>query len=72
VALLTERFDGLERSIRKVASEHSSSRGELERQQAALLESIAVERRRRDRMLFLSAAGATITALVALGLSILA
>ena len=72
VALLTERFDGLERSIRKVASEHSTSRGELERQQVALLESLASERRRRDRILFLSTAGAAIAALAALALSIFA
>jgi SpoVK/Ycf46/Vps4 family AAA+-type ATPase len=72
VALLTERFDGLERTIRKVASEQSASRGQLEQQQVALLESLAVERRRRDRILFLSVAGAALTALVALALSIIA
>jgi hypothetical protein len=70
VALLTERFDGIERSIRKVASEQSAGRTELERQQAALLESLALERRRRDRILFLSTAGAAIAALAALALSI--
>ena len=72
VALLTERFDGLERTIRNVASEQSASRGELERQQVALLESAAVERRRRDRILFVSAAAAAVTALAALALTILA
>ena len=72
VALLTERFDGLERTIRKVASEQSASRGELEHRQATLLESLGVERRRRDRMLFLAAAGAAITALAALALTIFA
>jgi SpoVK/Ycf46/Vps4 family AAA+-type ATPase len=64
VALLSERFEGLERSIRKVASEQSA--------QPALLESIAVERRRRERMLLLSAAGTAIISLAALGLAILA
>ena len=72
VALLTERFDGLERTIRKVASEQSTSRGDLERQQTALLESLALERRRRERILFLSVAGAAITALAALALSLIA
>ncbi len=71
VALLTERFDGLERSIRKVASDHSASRGELERQQVALLESLAAQRRRRDRALFWSAAAAAMTALAALTVAIL-
>jgi SpoVK/Ycf46/Vps4 family AAA+-type ATPase len=72
VALLTERFDGLERTIRKVATDQSAGRTELERQQTALLDSLAAERRRRDRILFLSVAGATIAALAALGLSIFA
>jgi SpoVK/Ycf46/Vps4 family AAA+-type ATPase len=72
VALLTERFDGLERSLRKMTSEQSASRAELERQQTALLESAAAERRRRERILLLSTAGATIVALAALALSIFA
>jgi SpoVK/Ycf46/Vps4 family AAA+-type ATPase len=72
VALLTERFDGLERTIRKVASEQSAGRHELERQQTSLLETLAVERRRRDRILFSSITVAAITALAALALSIFA
>ncbi|HEX6434174.1 MAG TPA: AAA family ATPase [Gemmatimonadales bacterium] len=64
VALLTERFDGLERAIRNVVSEQSTGRGELERHQLV--------RRRQDRVLLLSVVGAAITALVALGLTIFA
>jgi hypothetical protein len=72
VALLTERFDGLERTIRKVASEQSQSRGEQERHQAKLLETLAVERRKRERIIFVTVAGAAVAALAALVLSLIA
>jgi SpoVK/Ycf46/Vps4 family AAA+-type ATPase len=72
VALLTERFDGLERTIRKVASEQSQSRGEQERHQAQLLETLTTERRKRERIIFATVAGAAVAALAALVLSLIA
>jgi SpoVK/Ycf46/Vps4 family AAA+-type ATPase len=69
VALLTERFDGLERTIRKLAAEQSTNRGELERQQTHLLESAGAERR-RGRMLVGVVSAATIAALAALALTL--
>jgi hypothetical protein len=72
VALLAERFDGLERTIRKVAAEQSQSRGEQERRQAQLVDTLASERRKRDRIIFATVAGAAVAALAALVLSIVA
>jgi SpoVK/Ycf46/Vps4 family AAA+-type ATPase len=69
LALLTERFDGLERTIRKLSAEHSTSRGELERQQTHLLETAGAERR-RGRMLVGVATAATVAALAALALTL--
>jgi SpoVK/Ycf46/Vps4 family AAA+-type ATPase len=72
VALLTERFDGLERSIRKVTADQSASHGALERRQVELLESLAIDRRKRDRILFAVMTGTAVAAVAALVLSLLA
>lgn len=72
VALLTERFDGLERSIRKVTADQSASHGALERRQVELLESLATDRRRRDRIIFAVMTGSAVAAIAALVLSLLA
>ncbi|HEY3011471.1 MAG TPA: ATP-binding protein [Gemmatimonadales bacterium] len=69
LALLAERFEGLERTLRKVATEQSAGREELERQQARLLESLTDDRRRRERIFYVFIAGALIVALAALAVS---
>jgi hypothetical protein len=71
LALLAERFDGLERTLRKLAVSESAGREELQRQQSQLLESLAYDRRRRERIFFALIAGAVIVALAALVLSLL-
>jgi SpoVK/Ycf46/Vps4 family AAA+-type ATPase len=53
LALLGERFEGLDRSLRKLAHDQTAGRGELDR---------------RDRMMFLFIAGAFLLALLALAL----
>jgi hypothetical protein len=66
LALLAERFDGLERTLRKVAAEQSSGRSEVERRHSEALETLAGERRRKDRALALSILFALVLAVVAL------
>jgi SpoVK/Ycf46/Vps4 family AAA+-type ATPase len=66
LALLAERFEGLERSVRKVAADHSAGRGELESRQAAFLEALNSERRQTQRMMYFLLAAALIIALAAL------
>jgi SpoVK/Ycf46/Vps4 family AAA+-type ATPase len=66
LALLAERFEHLEHTLRSVAADQSAGRGELERQQARLLESLTTERRRRERALLYFVAGAIILSLTAL------
>jgi primosomal protein N' len=70
LALLAERFDGLERTLRKLAAEQSSGRSEVERRQNEALESLAGERRQRERMLALSILLAVILSIAALVLSL--
>lgn len=66
MALMAERFEGLERTIRKLAGEHSTSRGELETRQSQFFDNLSADRRRRDRTMFLLVAGVLLLALVAL------
>lgn len=70
LALLAERFEGLERTLRTVAADQSAGRGELERQQARLLDSLASDRR-RERILYYFIAGAMLVAIAALAASFL-
>jgi SpoVK/Ycf46/Vps4 family AAA+-type ATPase len=71
LALLAEKFDGLERTLRKLASEQSASRAELERQQTQMVESLAAERRRSERVLMACVVVALIVAVTALVLPLL-
>src|SRR5215216_8064056 len=66
LALMAERFEGLERTIRKLAGEHSATRGELETRQTQFLDTFSADRRRRDRAMYLLVAGVLLLALVAL------
>jgi hypothetical protein len=66
LALLAERFEGLERSVRKVAADQSAGRGELENRQAAFLEELHSDRRRAERMIYVLLGVALIIALAAL------
>jgi hypothetical protein len=66
LALLAERFDGLERTLRKVAADQAAGRGELESKQTQFLEALSTDRSRRDRTVYLLLAAALILALVAL------
>jgi SpoVK/Ycf46/Vps4 family AAA+-type ATPase len=66
LALLAERFDGLERTLRKLASEQASGRVEVDRQQTQLAESLAAERRRSERVLMACIVVALIVAVAAL------
>ena len=66
MALMAERFEGLERTIRKLAGEQSSTRGELETRQSQFFDTLSSDRRRRDRTMFLLVAGVLLLALVAL------
>jgi hypothetical protein len=68
---LVERFDGLERTLRKLASEQSSGRAEVARQQTSLAESLAAERRRSERLLMACVVVALIVAVTALVLPFL-
>jgi len=66
MALMAERFEGLERTIRKLAGEQTATRGELETRQSHFFETLNADRRRRDRTMFLLVAGVLLLALVAL------
>jgi SpoVK/Ycf46/Vps4 family AAA+-type ATPase len=50
VALMAERFEGLERTLRKLAGQQSAARTELEQRQTQLLENLSVEHRRNGRI----------------------
>jgi hypothetical protein len=63
---MAERFEGLERSIRKLSGEQSATRGELETRQSQFFDTLNADRRRRDRTMFLLVAGVLLLALVAL------
>jgi SpoVK/Ycf46/Vps4 family AAA+-type ATPase len=71
LALLAERFETLEHTLRTVAADQAAGRNELEHQQARLLESLSSNRRRRERLLISLMAGAVILALAALAASFL-
>jgi SpoVK/Ycf46/Vps4 family AAA+-type ATPase len=71
LGLLAERFEALERTLRTVAADQSAGRSELEHQQARLLDSLATDRRRRERLLYFFIAGAMILATAALVASFL-
>jgi hypothetical protein len=66
LALLAERLDGLDRTLRKLAATESEGRKALERQQTQLLESVTSDQRRKERVMFWLIAGAVLTALGAL------
>ena len=71
LGLLAERFEALERTLRTVAADQSAGRSELEHQQARLLDSLATDRRRRERLLYFFIAGAMVLATAALVASFL-
>jgi hypothetical protein len=71
LALLAERLDGVDRSLKKLASTESAERAALERQQAQLLESLSSDRKRRERWLFGLVTGAIALALGALATALL-
>ena len=71
LALLAERLDGLDRTLRKLAATESEGRKALERQQSQLLESLTSDRRRRERLMFWLIAGAALTALGALAATLI-
>jgi hypothetical protein len=66
LALLAERFEALEHTLRSVARDQSAGRGELERSQARLLETLGSDRRRRERVVFYLIGAAIILAAAAL------
>src|SRR3954462_9478426 len=68
LALLAERYEGMERSLRKLASEQSAGRGELETRQTQLLEALESDRRRRDRAVYLLVAAALLLGSLAVAL----
>jgi SpoVK/Ycf46/Vps4 family AAA+-type ATPase len=67
LGLLAERFERLERTLRKVTTEQSAGRGELESRQAQFLEALSSDRRRRDRIVYIMLASTLVLALLALG-----
>jgi SpoVK/Ycf46/Vps4 family AAA+-type ATPase len=71
LALLVERLDVMDRTLRKVAASEAAGRQELQRQQSQLVETLASDRRGRDRFLLALVAGGVVLALAALVLSIL-
>jgi SpoVK/Ycf46/Vps4 family AAA+-type ATPase len=71
LALMAERFEGLERTLRKVAADQSVGRGELEAKQTRFLEALTADRRRRERVMYAFSAGALLVALAALAASLL-
>ncbi len=71
LALLAERIDGMDRTLRKLAATESAGREALERQQGQLLESLASDRRRKERLMFWLIAGAALTAVGALAAALI-
>jgi SpoVK/Ycf46/Vps4 family AAA+-type ATPase len=71
LALLAERFDGLERTLRKLANEQSAGRTELERQQSQFIESLTSDRRRSERVFTVAVVVSLLVALAALLLPLL-
>jgi SpoVK/Ycf46/Vps4 family AAA+-type ATPase len=66
LALLAERFEGLEGTLRRVAADQKAGRGELESRQDRFLEALSADRRRKERMMYLLIAGALLAAIAAL------
>jgi SpoVK/Ycf46/Vps4 family AAA+-type ATPase len=71
LGVLVERLDSLDQKLRALSKDHSSARGELERQQVQLAETYASGRRARDRMLLVLAAASTLIASAALAVTLL-
>ena len=71
LALLAERLDGLDRTLRKLAASESAAREALQQQQAQLLGSLSSDRQRRERVMFWLIGGAALAALAALASSLL-
>ena len=71
LALLAERLDGLDRTLRKLAASESAAREALQQQQAQLLSSLSTDRQRRERIMFWLIGGAALAALAALASSLL-
>ncbi|HZN96722.1 MAG TPA: ATP-binding protein [Gemmatimonadales bacterium] len=71
LALLAERLDGLDRTLRKLAASESAAREALQQQQAQLLGSLSSDRQRRERIMFWLIGGAALAALAALASSLL-
>jgi SpoVK/Ycf46/Vps4 family AAA+-type ATPase len=71
LALLAERLDGMDRTLRKFAASESAGREELQRRHTQLVETLASDRRRRERLLSALIGGAALVALTALVLSII-
>jgi SpoVK/Ycf46/Vps4 family AAA+-type ATPase len=71
LALLAERLDGLDRTLRKLAASESAAREALQQQQAQLLGSHSSDQQRRDRIMFWLIGWAALAALAALASSLL-
>ena len=71
LGVLVERLDSLDQKLRALSKDHSSARGELERQQVQLAETYASGRRARDRVLLVLAAASTLIATAALAVTLL-
>ena len=71
LALLAERLDGLDRTLRKLAASESAAREALQQQQAQLLGTLSSDRQRRERIMFWLIGGAALAALAALASSLL-
>jgi SpoVK/Ycf46/Vps4 family AAA+-type ATPase len=66
LALLAERLEGLERTLRKVAADQSTGRVELEARQSKFLEALGSSQKQRDRTTYLLVFAALILAILAL------
>jgi SpoVK/Ycf46/Vps4 family AAA+-type ATPase len=71
LGVLVERLDSLDQKLRALSKDHSSARGELERQQVQLAETYASGRRVRDRVLLVLAVASTLIASAALAVTLL-
>jgi SpoVK/Ycf46/Vps4 family AAA+-type ATPase len=71
LALLAERLDGLDRTLKKLAASESAAREALQQQQAQLLGSLSSDRQRRERIMFWLIGGAALAAFAALASSVL-
>jgi SpoVK/Ycf46/Vps4 family AAA+-type ATPase len=69
LALLAERFEGMEGTLRRVAKDQNTARNELESRQTQLLDLLRSDGRKRERMTYVLLAGTLLVALVALAIS---